>query len=330
MVSIISSPLKEISLDNNFAAGFLTAVSPSTVKRPSEILVNNIIQPFNANSFYSDLFTTVGDRVIVDCDKDLTVVGEFAAKPDIAVVSYMLSAYYKDQKKTCQTATRYNIKIPLRAGEEPTKLEFYNLRNYSLKPEDGELTSDQDLMLASVIGLNMCVQFHEGQGDGRYASSIKNNSERRGIKKFSQIFIDNDHRMSVYKALSRNTKTTAVKLFNTACMRKSHQFYGDTPFYCPELAAATTIVGVMSSQGASPGLIKITNSSLKKIAKAVGALDTDLIIDLMDFTIGGSSTMDAPEIFAAYRARKTSARLNTGLSHGATGPVSFQAEASRQ
>lgn len=299
-LSILPITPQEISIDKAFAPNFLTTVGQQIANPPSYVLSNYIIKPFINDSFYASLI----DNREISTDGDIVVEGEFQAKSEVAVVSFMLSTYYKDYRQRVSTATKFKLNVSTTGPDAThrTPIEFYCLKNYSLKPTDIVIISDQDMIHASILGLNMSVKsMREKSMAGMHPLSRTSVSEE-GLSAFSE-FLSKDVRMKQYLT-ELSPLNTAVKLFNTACTRKSHQFYGDTRFYCPELAAAALISGVMNTQKVSRGLIDITNSALKKIARTAGTLDQDLVITLMDFTIAGGTALDAQAIFDAFKAKK--------------------------
>lgn len=115
---------------------------------------------------------------------------------------------------------------------------------------------------------------------------------------------------------SVNRTDVAVKLFNTACARKCHQFTDKTMYYLPELAATQLIMGVMSAKTQSPALIDITNRNISKISRASGTLSKGVIMEFMDYCKPPGSQYDASEIFEAYKnktKKRTQAEYLTAI-----------------
>lgn len=114
----------------------------------------------------------------------------------------------------------------------------------------------------------------------------------------------------------------SVKLYNTACTRKAYQFQAATKNYLPELAAATLITSVMSSKTTCRQLLEITNSTLRKIAKAAGSLNQELVQDLMEYTVSSSAALSAEEIFARFKNRRPTF-VEMGARAASTGSIGY-------
>lgn len=318
----------EIPLAKVFAPNFLSTFGQQKLVRPSNILAKNIVSPFlttdfsATNSFFSDCIDYQNGDMILDHEKDIsTPDGDFSAKCDVALIGYMLSSYYKTNRAAVQTVTKFRLNVT-ESTNIIVPIEFYCLKNYSLKSDDIDIISDQDMIHGSVLGLNMCVNAMRSKGMAAMHPLSRTTVSEEGLSSFKD-FMETDSRMKKYQNLGMNRKVTAVKLFNTACTRKSHQFFGDTNFYCPELAAATLISGIMGTKKVSTGLINIANGALKKIARTAGTLDQNLVVDLMGFTISGGTAIDAEQVFQAYK-NKSANGFNVPMQASPNALKSFQ------
>lgn len=193
----------------------------------------------------------------------------------------MLSKYYKEQKVK-KIAGHVDITVDLGGGMKFNN-QFYNLSSFKATLDAKRtIVTDNDIIHAGVLWQNSLVvgmrnSWHAGMHPlSRVAASEQN------LDKMADYLATSSKMKSFPFAKDKNT---AVKLFNTACTRKPHQFQGETMYYVPELAAACLIVNVMTSPKVSPGLLTIANSALKKIAKTAGAIDPELVMDMMDFTL---------------------------------------------
>lgn len=186
----------------------------------------------------------------------------------------MLSSYYKNERLTQNGPKKYRFFVR-KAGDNSQRLgtfEFYSLKNTPINTNAANITTDQDMIHASILGLNMLVKGMRARNMAGMHPLSRVAASELNIDAFAD-FITTNPKMSQYAELQFDLKITAVKLYNTYT-RKAHQYYGQTSHYCPELAAATLITGVMSSRKNSDGLLKIVDSSLQKIARSSGSLDT--------------------------------------------------------
>lgn len=178
----------------------------------------------------------------------------------------MLSSYYKNERLPQNGPKKYRFFIR-KAGDSSQRLgtfEFYSLKNTPINNNAANITTDQDMIHASILGLNMLVKGMRAQDMAGMHPLSRVAASELNIDALND-FISTSPKMSQYTSLQNNPKITAVKLYNTACTRKAHQFYGQTNYYCPELAAATLITGIISSRKNSEGLIKITDYVLYEI-----------------------------------------------------------------
>lgn len=321
--TLMATTPQEIDLTKTFAPNFLATVGAQNIKKPAEVLATEILGkiPDPDEKFLIGALKT-GD--ILDVDVDLAVPSNMAAKTDLAFISYMLSSYYKNEKINQNGAKRYKYTVNKAANNNIPlgSFEFFSLKNTPLNTNANEIVTDQDMIHASILGLNMMVKGMRDNGMAAMHPLSRVAASEANINALSD-FITTSSSMIKYSTLMANNKYTAVKLYNTACTRKAHQFYGQTDFYCPELAAATLITGVMSSRKVSSGLIKIANSSLQKISRSSGSLDTNLVMNLMEFTVGSGSALDAEQIFNMYRSQKAQ-YVYVPQQANATGLVAFE------
>nr|UHM27570.1 MAG: nucleocapsid protein [Sanya sesamia inferens phasmavirus 1]UHM27574.1 MAG: nucleocapsid protein [Sanya Bunyavirales-like virus 1]UHM27683.1 MAG: nucleocapsid protein [Fushun Phasmavirus 3] len=316
---------QEIDLAKSFSPNFLATVGAQNIKKPAEVLVSEILNKIpDPDERFLASGSKSGDKLNVDTD--LKIPSPLSAKTDLAFISYMLSSYYKSEKINQNGAKRYRYTVNKASNNNLPQgsFEFFSLKNTPLNTNAVEIVTDQDMIHASILGLNMMVKGMREDGMAAMHPLSRVAASEANIGALSD-FISTNSSMSIYDNLMENNKYTAVKLYNTACTRKAHQFYGQTKFYCPELAAATLITGVMSSRKVSSGLIKIANSSLQKISRSSGSLDTNLVINLMEFTVGSGSALDAEQIFNMYKSQKAQ-YVYVPQQAKATGLVAYEAK----
>lgn len=292
-IKVLPSTLQKVTISNEYAPGFLSSVSSNIQKDPAAVLKNEILNKLGANNISLGGMFRSGKN-FVDIDIDIDVTNEKKATSDMAFITFMLSRYHKDHRKNGSAA-----KFAVSVGDT-TPIEFYCMKNYTYAGDE-EYTTDNDMILASILGLNAtvrCLRKHNMAGMHPLSRTA---ITEEGVDQLCDYLYGSDRFNTELGINEGNVKQTAVKLYNTACARKCHQFTGITKYYIPELAAAQLIMGVMSSKNQSSALIDITNRNISKISRAAGSLSKSLMMDFMDFCKPPGSQYDIVEIFNAYK-----------------------------
>nr|QMP82325.1 nucleocapsid protein [Lepidopteran phasma-related virus OKIAV246] len=293
--NILPTNVVSINLDVGFASNFLSAAGTEGSNKASVVLAEILekVESKQKPILVSKAKTTNGWNFDTDCD----FIKDQSATVDGAYLSYMLASYYTLIKKEKKVG-KINIIVN---RNDPIVFDFYNLTGINNITTTGGMTTDNDVIHAAILWQNMLVKNMRKNGYAAMHPLSRVAASENSIAAFVDFMEDSGWRYT--GKLPANTDT-AVKLFNTACSRKPHQFTGQTAFYVPELAAATLVTSVMTSAKPSPGLISITNKTLGKISRAAGGFDTDLVSTLMEFTTGGSGSSTAEEIFNAFKNKK--------------------------
>lgn len=288
---ILPAAPRSVTLTNEYAPGFLSGITSTIIKDPALILRKEILEPLRGAQL---TLGTLAGSTNMDVDIPLDVSEGDKATADMAFITFMLSRYHKEYRRA-GTAAKFSVEV---GNSSP--ITFYCMKNYTYSGTD-DFTTDNDMILASILGLNTVVSSLRRNGMAGMHPLSRTAITEDGIQMLDE-YLKEDEKFSVlYGNELRKKSVVPVKLYNTACARKSHQFTGTTKYYMPELAAAQLIMGVMTSKGQSPGLIDITNRNLAKIAKANGSLDKDVVLELMNFCTPASSAYNAEELFSAYK-----------------------------
>nr|UZM08150.1 nucleocapsid protein [Aphid bunyavirus 1] len=299
--NILPTNVKNVNIENIYAPGFLTGSSSNVIKNPFLTLVNEILEPLRDEPLSLAVLLERG-VISADIDIGIDITDEKKATADMAFITFMLSQYHKDHRKN-GTAAKYNINV----GNAPP-ISFFCMKNCPLGGKE-VFTTDNDMILASVLGLNTVVKTLRSNDMAGMHPLSRTAVTESGIAALEDYLSDSEAYQTRFRKSLMSPGVTAVKLYNTACARKSHQFFGKTDYYIPELAAAQLITGIMSSKGQNAALIDITNRNLHKMSTACGGLDKDVILDLMDFCSASGSRYDAAAIYNAY---KNKTMLETG------------------
>ncbi|AJG39324.2 nucleocapsid protein [Wuhan Insect virus 2] len=288
---ILPAAPRSVTLANEYAPGFLSGITSTIIKDPALILKREILEPLRGAQLTLGALASSND---MDVDIPLDVSEGDKATADMAFITFMLSRYHKEYRRA-GTAAKFSVEV---GNSSP--ITFYCMKNYTYSGTD-DFTTDNDMILASILGLNTVVSSLRRNGMAGMHPLSRTAITEDGIQMLDEYMKEDEKFSIIYGNELKKKGVVPVKLYNTACARKSHQFTGTTKYYMPELAAAQLIMGVMTSKGQSPGLIDITNRNLAKIAKANGSLDKDIVLELMDFCTPASSAYNAEELFGAYK-----------------------------
>lgn len=291
-----------VTNQNIFAPGYLSSVTSAVQKDPKHTLLEEILKPLQAHDLTLGELLHANTRSI-DIDLELSLDQGEKATSDMAFVTFMLSRYHKYRTygtTTNQIYQNYLTRFIVVVGNAQP-INFYCMKKYAYAGTEIFLT-DNDMVLASILGINAVVaSLRKNDIAGMHPLSRTAVTEE-GLGAFDEFLMGHDEYSTTFNMRHYGgTKIVPVKLFNTACARKSHQFIGSTRYYIPELAAAQLVTGVMFSKGNSPGLIDLTNWNLRKIAKASGGMNKELFLELMDYCTPASSAYNAEEIYNLYR-----------------------------
>lgn len=300
--TLLPSAAQTVNIKNEYAPGFLSNITSEIVKDPFDTLVNKILKPLDDQKLTITRNILVG-RPNADVNLNLDLGGnDKDATSDMAFITFMLSRYHKEYRKN-GNAAKFSVHV---GTSRP--IEFYCMKGYTYGGED-KYTTDNDMILASILGLNTVVgSLRANNMAGMHPLSRMAVTED-GIASLEDYLVSRQSLSERFMLGHTADKVTAVKLFNTACARKSHQFQGSTVFYYPELAAAQLIMGVMTSKAQSPSLIDITNKNLQKIARAAGSLDRDVVVELMEHCTPPNTAYNAQELFAKYKNKTMAQRI---------------------
>lgn len=295
---------EEKFLGKDFSGNFLAMVGMHSQKSPTRTLCDDILGKVVDQEHDCYLRPLYDPDKGFNVDGDIATGGTMTASSDLAFISFMLSSYYKDVKQKSKAASHliYKVKKANNNAEITATYDFYNLKGLKLDAKQSAVTTDQDMILASILGLNCLVKKMRSSGMAGMHPLSRVTATEGNLK--SLLDYIKDHQGS-FKADYEDNISIPVKMFNLACTRKAHQFYNETKFYCPELAAAVLITGVMSApKQTQNALMTIANSSLAKIVKSSGGLNTDMVTDLMAYTSTGSSAQNVVEIYDAFMSKK--------------------------
>lgn len=152
----------------------------------------------------------------VDCDFPPNA----SATIDAAMMTYMLSTYYKEKKEKGVTG---KIRISVPQGDNNVVWDFYNLRNVTLGNTDQKIVTDTDAIHAAILWNNMLVKGMRAQGMAGMHPLSRVAASEENIKGLRDYFQDR-------QVMAWASVDSCVKLFNTACSRKPYQFSGVTQY----------------------------------------------------------------------------------------------------
>lgn len=311
--TILPTSVQSIDLDIKFADGFLQTDIATPPKNPKEVLSKILRLMLESNRKLHIKCHIDNDNVIV-IEDDFININIDEPKSDSAFFTWMLGQYHQTCRLNTGNGKRFNVNLAENGEQGHCTIPIYCLKGTNYKGQTDNINLDQDVINASIYWLNLAAPSLLVQGN-----SAMHPLSRVGISDENlqdlQDFINTDERMINYR------HGLSVQYFNAACTKRSHQFYKNTDFYIPELAAASLVMNVMTSNNITKLTRDIANKSIMKIAGLMARnqelFNKDLMIDLMGFCNGVNSSINCEEIYEQFNKRKQT-NQNVGK---AAGPV---------